>query len=512
MDLRIIESIKLRVKKILKFYKNDFFYKNLESKIKMECSICFEDFNSKLKSIQCPANEKCPLVCTICFLKFATDNLVPSCMHCKSEITKDFIRSILNKKKFSEYEKSKFLVMFDRQKSLLPQTADVIEKEKEISRLNYELYENKRLLILTKISKKMFKAEHPKILKPTKKNPERLVIYNNYNKLVDTEKTLKENIINLHHLISSERNKGKQVVKKEFIMSCPLDGCRGFLSSAYKCGLCENYFCNDCNHKKDDRNDEKHVCDENDKATVAFLKKQTKKCPKCGVHISKIDGCDQMYCVAENCMTFFSWTTGKIDEGPRHNPEYFRFLRERGLTIPPSQPNGNNGNECVNYFTIHRINRYYTYNNLRYSFELYKISYKDWEYYYRQGVEIVTTIIDLPTEIGNIDGERLRKRYLLKEIGEDKWKKDLKRIIKKNEKNYEIRQLLELYTIGLNENFKQVIINLRQNKEKNEGDEKKNQVVDDFKMGNDGLSQYINLEIEKVLKKYDSVDRKFIIR
>ena len=325
---------------------------------------------------------------------------------------------------------------------------------------------------------------------------------------------LKENIANLVQLISSsERNKGKEVVKKEFIMSCPLDGCRGFLSPAYKCGLCENYFCNDCNHKKDDRNDETHVCDENDKATVSFLKKQTKKCPKCGVHISKIDGCDQMYCVAENCMTFFSWTTGKIDEGPRHNPEYFRFLRERGLTIPPSQPNANNDNECVNYFSIGRRDRHrhYNYFNLLNSLNVFNITHVHWDHYYRRGTEAVTLIIGLPTTIDDVDGEQLRRKYLLKEIDEDKWKKNLKRMLKKNEKNYEIRQLLELFTIGLNENFKQFIRNLRQNKENGE-EEKKNEVVRDFTMGNDGLIEYINLEIKKVMKKYDSVDEKFIIR
>lgn len=474
----------------------------------MDCSICFEEFNSKLKSVQCPANEKCPLVCNVCFLKFATENLVPSCMHCKSEITKDFIRSIVSKKKFSEYENSKLLVIFDRQKSLLHQTADVIEKEKEILRLEFDLCTNNKLLIDIKIEKRKFKKLHPKILKPTKKNPERLDIYNDYNKLVNDEKMLKENIINLRNLINSSKRK-ETTVKKEFIMSCPLDGCRGFLSSSYKCGLCENYFCNDCNHKKNDRSDETHVCDENDKATVAFLKKQTKKCPKCGVHISKIDGCDQMYCVAENCMTFFSWATGKIDEGPRHNPEYFRFLRERGITIPPSQPNVNNDDHCINYFTIDR-DIHYNYVNLLNSFNGFNIN-GGWEHYYRRGMEVVNMIIILPNTIDDVNGEELRKKYLLNEIDEDEWKKKLKRIIKKNEKNYEIRQLLELFTIGLNENFKEFIRNLRQNKERGEV-EKKNELVRDFKICNDDLIKYINLEIKKVMKKYDSVDEKFLIR
>ena len=64
-------------------------------------------------------------------------------------------------------------------------------------------------------------------------------------------------------------------------------------------------------------------------------------------------------------------------------------------------------------------------------------------------------------------------------------------MLKKNEKNYEIHQLLELFTIGLNENFKQFIKNLRKNKENGE-EEKKYEAVRDFTMGNDGLIEYIN--------------------
>ena len=501
----------IRNKSSKKFKKNDFliFYFKKIHKNKMDCSICSEDFNSKLKSVQCPANDKCPLVCVTCFLKFATDNFTPSCMHCKSEITKDFIRSIVNKKKFNEYNNSKFLMTFDRQKSLLPQTVEIIEKEKEIHKLRVELYDNRRIYETLRLKIRIFRKANPKILKPTKKHPERADVYNNYQKLIYKQRKLNQKMENIESEIDLLSMKTDQPVKKEFVMNCPLDGCRGFLSSAYKCGLCENYFCSDCNHKKDDRNDENHVCDENDKASVAFLKTKTKKCPKCGVHISKIDGCDQMYCVAESCMTFFSWITGKIDEGPRHNPEYFRFLRERGMVIPPSQPIANNDDACINYFSIERRYNYNTYNNLRTSMTSFGVKYEDWEYYYRRGVEIIGVIIDLPATIGDVDGEQLRKKYLLKQIDEDRWKKNLKRILKKNEKNYEIRQILELYLIGINEDFKKFIRNLRDNRV--ECVREFSEILNDFKLSNKNLVSYINLEIKKIMKKYDSVDRKFLI-
>jgi len=400
-------------------------------------------------------------------------------------------------------------VTFDRQKSLLPQTAEIIEKEKEIYKLRCELSINARMHATLRLKIRIFKKANPKILKPTKKHPERTDIYNNYQKLIDDEAKLKQNENNIIREINLRYIKKDQSVKKEFVMNCPLDGCRGFLSSAYKCGLCDNYFCSDCNHKKDERNDENHVCDENDKASVAFLKTQTKKCPKCGVHISKIDGCDQMYCVAESCMTFFSWTTGRIDEGPKHNPEYFRFLRERGMVIPPSQPIANNDDACVNYFAIERRYQYNTYNNLRTSLTSFGVKCEDWESYYRRAIEIIGMISDLPATIGDVDGEKLRKKYLLNEIDEDKWKKNLKRILKKNEKNYEIRQTLELYLIGINEDFKKFIRNLRDNSV--ECVKEFSEILNDFKLGNKNLIDYINLEIKKIMKKYDSVNRKFLI-
>jgi hypothetical protein len=66
-----------------------------------------------------------------------------------------------------------------------------------------------------------------------------------------------------------------------------------------------------------------------------MLKKNTKPCPKCGVRISKIDGCDQMWCV--ECKTAFSWNTGNIESGKIHNPHYYQFMRERGGM--PRDPN-----------------------------------------------------------------------------------------------------------------------------------------------------------------------------
>ena len=126
----------------------------------------------------------------------------------------------------------------------------------------------------------------------------------------------------------------KQEIKERrtFIMACPLRDCKGFLSSGYKCGLCNGKICSKCHVELKDK-DEEHVCDKNMVESVKAINSETKPCPKCAARISKVNGCDQMWCI--NCKTAFSWDTGKIVQGERiHNPEYYRWMREHHQNIP----------------------------------------------------------------------------------------------------------------------------------------------------------------------------------
>lgn len=69
-----------------------------------------------------------------------------------------------------------------------------------------------------------------------------------------------------------------------------------------------------------------HHCDETDVSTVRMIKETSRPCPRCGISISKTDGCDQMHCIA--CRHTFSWTSGATELGRVHNPEHFRMERE----------------------------------------------------------------------------------------------------------------------------------------------------------------------------------------
>jgi hypothetical protein len=83
----------------------------------------------------------------------------------------------------------------------------------------------------------------------------------------------------------------RTVEKREFIQHCPAEGCRGYLSTAYKCGVCAKYTCSDCLAVKGENRDAPHTCNEEAKASAALIQRETRPCPKCGVRIYKIDGC-----------------------------------------------------------------------------------------------------------------------------------------------------------------------------------------------------------------------------
>ena len=89
--------------------------------------------------------------------------------------------------------------------------------------------------------------------------------------------------------------KEKLDTKRQFIRACPVENCRGFLSTAWKCGLCEIWVCPACHGIKKEKNDGDHKCNEDEIKTAQLLKKETKACPKCGISIFKIvGGCDQI--------------------------------------------------------------------------------------------------------------------------------------------------------------------------------------------------------------------------
>lgn len=151
------------------------------------------------------------------------------------------------------------------------------------------------------------------------------------------------------------------------LRGCPGEGCRGFLNEAWSCGVCDLSVCRHCHVglEEDEAVPEHHgagaaecaegkhwhVCNPDQLATAKMLARDTKPCPKCKALISKIDGCDQMWCT--QCQTPFSWITGQVEEGRVHNPHYYEWLRRTRGAVPrePAAPGdvvvgGAQGGDC----------------------------------------------------------------------------------------------------------------------------------------------------------------------
>jgi hypothetical protein len=114
-----------------------------------------------------------------------------------------------------------------------------------------------------------------------------------------------------------------------FIRPCPntANDCRGFLSTQWKCNLCNMWACKDCHEIKGTTQDAHHECNPNNLASAKLIDTETRPCPKCGARVFKISGCNQMFCTACNDCAF-DWVTGRV-ETIIHNPHYFEFQRQR---------------------------------------------------------------------------------------------------------------------------------------------------------------------------------------
>lgn len=120
----------------------------------------------------------------------------------------------------------------------------------------------------------------------------------------------------------------------KYTYKCMREGCAGYLKD-WCCELCETVVCADCREIKSSA---AHTCDPTAVESVAAISAQAKPCPKCATLISKVDGCDQMWCT--QCRTAFSWTSGVIETAVIHNPHYYAWMRTQPAGLPPVRDGG----------------------------------------------------------------------------------------------------------------------------------------------------------------------------
>lgn len=375
---------------------------------KTDCFICTETV-SYSRMVKCPF---CDFEsCNDCVTRFLLGILDtnPRCMNnsCKRIWSWEFLaqnthHSFHNKK----YRERRAELLFEREKSMIPGTQELVRQEKKKISINRQISEIKDKNV---IYRELIRSNNEKI-----------------QKLLQT---------------GTGDNKKKGNI---FTRACPVEECRGFLSTSLKCGTCSTYSCKDCHMPKAGKLDDDHKCDPDLVATVKMLSNDTKPCPACATPIFKISGCDQMYCTS--CHTPFSWTKGTIETGVIHNPHYYQMQRELNGGVAPR----NRGDiRCGGAPAMWRI----TDKLLKAQVEFVHASQAHRSITHINNVEIPR----FPNQLGEADNSRLRVSYLMNEIDEKTWKSKLKAKMKKQEKNGEINQILHMYTQTLSDIFGNII-------------------------------------------------------
>lgn len=91
-----------------------------------------------------------------------------------------------------------------------------------------------------------------------------------------------------------------------------------------QCNNCGFYKCENCLESVDDI--QYHVCKDDVLANIRFIMRSddTKQCPRCDEAISKVAGCNAMFCIS--CQNFFDFRSGH-EIKPQHNPHYQEALQ-----------------------------------------------------------------------------------------------------------------------------------------------------------------------------------------
>ena len=349
-----------------------------------ECIICASNYTSYMRRVikcECCEFEACKECCSTYLLNVNT----PGCMSpaCTGIWSREFISDSLTKVfATTKLRPHKANMLYQEQLTWMPDTQAEVEEDRRQNRIRNEIYalEAKKRVLMASLCDQISvlgerhreKAAECRIIESKRDRLKRELKRERYKverneDLIETMKTqvreytlrlrslykvsaaLYEKYINdqtelvaatigpqfdeltaqIKALNQQRQDKTPAAAKSQFVRKCADPECHGFLSSRWKCGLCDKWTCSDCHELKvkDHEANDDHKCDPNNVATAQLLSKDTKGCPKCQTPITHDGGCDQMWCV--QCHVAFSWKTGQI-ETKIHNPHYYEWRRNNG--------------------------------------------------------------------------------------------------------------------------------------------------------------------------------------
>ena len=258
-----------------------------------------------------------------------------------------------------------------------------------------------------------------------------------------------------------EDEQSAQAGRRGFVAACPSPDCRGFLDTRYRCGTCQTSFCAACREPRGLEQEEKrHRCDPGTVETIALIAKECRVCPACGMAISRVSGCDHMWCTS--CDTGFSYSTGqRISDRANTNPHMYERMRQLTSQSAP-------GDGCVVATRAGRpadcgaggpeadvewppLSRIYeldeVQDHLQFCCSMHQCA---------RHVESVV-LPRVSTRRDATASSTLRIRYCLKDIDEKRFSALLQQLEKQRERLMELRQVLEVFVLMTFEFFHELL-------------------------------------------------------
>ena len=431
---------------------------NIMSPSIAECPVCIEPYTGKVRQqVTCAScSYECCTTCVKSYLLSTSDD--PHCMNCRRAWDRDYLYDILSKSFVNTVlRKHRKGLLLEREKAQIPNTQAYVD----YLTLKEELTQQKRDL----------KAQIKRLRK--------------------TFRDVNSELFELNR--TQGRSSSATKTNPTRLLKCPFPSCRGYLSGS-KCNICKHTTCRDCMTITDiDSNgnaiEEEHVCDEEAKKTAQLILKETKGCPGCGERISKVSGCDQMWCT--QCNIAFSWTTGKQVTGVIHNPHYYEWLRNNNNA--QNHVVRNEGDVvCGGLIDLRRLVRYGLRDTNMYS---------DITRVHRSINHTQETIVSkLRRKLNHEINDRLRD-YRVKYMrnitaNEEKWSNSITRLDSEREREQALLHIYETYCTVMTERFNNFAEEGRQTKDFRTAFAKFKKEIGEF-------IYYLNTQLVKISKNYN---------
>jgi len=408
------------------------------------CTICAENYTAIIRK-KCVCKYCNNDACSKCIERYLLDRHEDAhCLKCRVNYNDAALHEICTKTYLNQvYFKHRQEVLINRERANLPglqqeainaklvreNDAKIAEIRKEIAaiRLQRDEVMNRYNTVISMYYSKLATKEKEEAYKFKIEADKIIEECNHFRELISNKETdinkIRWGPINGVTPVKAEEE------KKKFIRRCTREGCQGFLSTAWKCGICEYYSCSKCFKNKTKKQDDPHECTKDDLETAELIKKDCKPCPNCGEFIMKTSGCSQMWCIS--CQTPWDWTTGKIvTNGIIHNPHYYEWMKRNGGAAPRNPADI----PCGGYPTVwelrrmpkginpHISNKFHEFHRI--CQELQDISERG----YRSHIDNATT-------------SGINVKFLLGDFDEKRWGQNLAKTEKKRKRDNEVQEI-----------------------------------------------------------------------